>query len=529
MADTWILHIFLSLYLRITGYKAFVFDTFIGPQTLPRSLRAHAVGYNYANKTVLLFGSKLAPKQFTQFDPITSQFKDANETYLTQSIYGNGQFYSQQGSILWIIKPSGDSLYTINTQTYTERDPHISIPVSVSYKSCLTSTETYLFTIGGQASDNTQLNLVQVYNLTSESWFNAPSLQLARIEAACVAIGHQLYTIGGKNAALQVSYDSIERLYIDTFDNNWSFITGTLSEKMGSLAAVAYKDNILVIGGMARTLQIQSYVHLIHTQSESVQVVGSLAASTSHTVVIIIDDVLYIFGGWELQNVYQYAVLPTTQPTSAPTVEQMISTAFSTTTLSGSSSPIPSRSTSVGLFDHLSSTSIKLRNAVKKPQDIVWYIIGLISVLLCVIIFIGWMYRQRKDVVVMKNIINGVKEEGEAGGYAVEEAQVKIHRHVIDTRGARHNNANKVQNNGIGPQEHQGKMLNENKRPEGVKPNVFKQDDIRTIDGTKGVAADEFIVEAEDVDECTDCLQMKEGKLYNDELFYCNECWELYT
>eukprot|EP01083_Nonionella_stella_P086062 238847_1 len=167
-------------------------STVIGEQTLPRGISGHCIGYDYNNQTVLIFGTY----QFVKFNPITRQFTDVNETYLAQEIHGTGDFFSQHGDILWIIPKSRDMILTINTNTYIEHRTDIIIPSSFDTRSCLAATDNYLFIVGGGAPS---IDLVQVYNITSQHWFNAPSLHTARRSLSCIATGNKLYAFGGKN------------------------------------------------------------------------------------------------------------------------------------------------------------------------------------------------------------------------------------------------------------------------------------------------------------------------------------------
>eukprot|EP01083_Nonionella_stella_P078721 215573_1 len=323
--------IFIWFYLYIISYAAY--ETIVGSETSPRAVVNHAIGYDHKNQTILLFGGYDARKQFIKFDTITSQFIDVHTTYLTQDFFG-GQLFSQQGDTLWMMNSIGNAFLTINTETYIETDPLVSIPINVGNVQvgnlgCLTIIDGYLFILGGTYDG---IDLVQVYNFSSQTWFNAPSLQTPRAAAACLAVRDKLYIIGGRNTIVKHAFDTIEQLDIDQAINShsnqaqWIYINGTLSEEVHHSGAVQYGDHILVIGGMRSDNTDINEIHLIDTYTGFVHIVGSLAQSTATTAVIIVNGKLYVFGGTWNPNIYQYVTLPTSQPTQPPTINPTANT-----------------------------------------------------------------------------------------------------------------------------------------------------------------------------------------------------------
>eukprot|EP01083_Nonionella_stella_P085816 238073_1 len=267
----------LLIYFHLYSVCYATYDTVRGGAILPRGFSSAAIGYNHKNKTVLIFGSSDYPKQFIQFDLNTAQFTDISETYLTQGIAGGGTFYSQVGHILWIINSTGTGFITIDTQTYVEYDPSITIPTNIGKYGCLATTDDHLFIVGGT---DTGSDLVQVYNISAHTWFNAPLLQTPRKRLVCMTMDNTLYAIAGKNDITKVAFDTIETLDINALMNaqtiEWSYMSGTLNRGVASPSAVQYGTNIIVIGGVTYSANKVADVHLIDTNAASVEFVGSL-------------------------------------------------------------------------------------------------------------------------------------------------------------------------------------------------------------------------------------------------------------
>lgn len=109
-----------------------------------------------------------------------------------------------------------------------------------------------LYVVGGRApgiraNDQTSLASVEVYDPASDRWTAAPPLPTARGSLAAVALGGQIYALGGEGAPGTVS-GAVERL--DPFRGIWTTLPDMPAAVHG-LGAVAVGDSIYVLGGFS--------------------------------------------------------------------------------------------------------------------------------------------------------------------------------------------------------------------------------------------------------------------------------------
>eukprot|EP01083_Nonionella_stella_P068820 183011_1 len=287
-----------------------------------------AVGYDSTKDLVLIYGGAYARQQFVTFGVINNQFTDINEEYLSfaQNTVGVGQHYSQLGNDLWVIHHSvGSSLLKINTETYAVTDPGIKIPVDPERYGCLVAIPNFLIIIGGGTY---VLDEAQIYNLATSQWLTGvPSLATARRMAACVAVNDKVYIIGGYHyRGSTYNYydiDTIESLDISTLPTtaglSWTTLSSKLASRRVAPRAVVHGTDIYVVGGAESGPKAD--VNVIDTINGSCEVRDTLAIAVYDAVCIIVDDVLYAFGGRTGQsdaiNNYQYTTLPTNNPTAS--------------------------------------------------------------------------------------------------------------------------------------------------------------------------------------------------------------------
>eukprot|EP01083_Nonionella_stella_P141332 435240_1 len=299
-----------------------------GSKRLPRVSRHSAVGYDNDTDTILIFGSLDSPRQFIQFQ--NHAFNDMGSTYLSASAktYSSSQHYTQTENKLWMINGDGTHIFRVDTNTYNE-DPHLSqyqIPTTspLSYRACLASlSPNYLFVVGG--GDTGALTAVQAYDIQNGEWLtNVRSMNQIRRSFSCIVVHSTLYAIGGFTNSVRLT--SIERLDVSDLsvlsEQRWSYLSGSLTRELSATRAVAYGDDILVIGGRYIDQAVDD-IHIIDTAIGSCQLWDNLNIAVATPLVIITDNVLYVFAGWTTGFVasdkYQYKVLPTKQPTAQPT------------------------------------------------------------------------------------------------------------------------------------------------------------------------------------------------------------------
>eukprot|EP01084_Bolivina_argentea_P230224 388370_1 len=249
------LFIFRHIASNCTGIYCAIEVSGTYPQILPRKGARSAVGYDQSTDTIIILGGS-SFKQYVTFDKST--FNDENENYMSDGVYGTGQYYSQLDTTLWMINDNTPTFITMNTVTRTINYPStITIPTDVGTRGCLATVNynnnKYLFVVGGYNSNDGYLNLIQVYNISSQQWIHLPSMQTARRSASCIIKANILYVIGGKNDGIRVA--SIEYFNIDKYFSNipnqqWTYTNGDLSVAVDSAIVVSYGNDIIVVGGM---------------------------------------------------------------------------------------------------------------------------------------------------------------------------------------------------------------------------------------------------------------------------------------
>eukprot|EP01083_Nonionella_stella_P233488 822559_1 len=297
---------------------------------LPRADDSMAICYDAITDTILLFGGEDNPRQFVTFR--NHQFTDVSRWYLTtsQQTASAGQHYTQLGHELWIIDANGNSIITIDTDTHNVIDQSITLPISTSYGGCLTSIPGFLIVVGGGGWSSAH-NRVQIYNLGTTQWLsNVPSLTYMRMSAACVVVNDKVYAIGGDSGPSNP--DAIEELDVSNLPNtaglSWTTLPGTLASGRSGPRAVVHGTDIYVMGGDTSATRAKD-VNVIDTISGSCEVRDTLAFGTSYASSIIVNNVLYSFGGWVdvpdgYTAKYQYTTLPdlpTKYPSKQPTIK----------------------------------------------------------------------------------------------------------------------------------------------------------------------------------------------------------------
>eukprot|EP01083_Nonionella_stella_P126775 383924_1 len=340
----------------------------IGNAALPQADNKIAVGwYNSNPQTVTLIGGALNPQQFSKFLVNSETFVDYNATYSPIDIDGSGTYYTQVDDILWIIAASGDTFVTLNLATDAIEQTSITFESTVKYGgACLTSYEEYLFVVGGDR----WLHSIQIYNISSGYWLkNLPLLKVGRHGPSCAVVNNILYTIGGISSTSDL-LDTAETFFFNARPG--THLSGYIMKKTlptplrGARAIVFGSDKILVIGG-TNDIEYLSDIVVIDTVTKSIDICGLLASPAAFVAPVIVDDVLYIFGGFNPAShgdmsldLYQKIELlqstttgkpitdittssyPTASPTEAAVVTtETVNTAFPglTTTASPTSSP----------------------------------------------------------------------------------------------------------------------------------------------------------------------------------------------
>eukprot|EP01083_Nonionella_stella_P174510 605172_1 len=306
-----------------------------GNNTLPRPSAFMAVGYDGANDSILLIGdySYVDYRQFVLFTIQDHSFID-NESYLVPPTNGSRwypgtQQYTQLGTVLWMMRDDGDpneqSFIAVDTSSHRPEYQLITTDKAVEDGGCLTSNDHYLFLLGDRSWGGSNY---QIYDLQNAQW--APTflaLPGARQKMACIVVNGTLYGIAGSTSGTYLSTTLTLDISVNINNLDWQTLTGRLSEALIGTKAVAYGNDILLIGGENTNGTAVSKVHVIDTQTGDCQVDDTLtlAFAVANAAPIIVRNILFVFGGQisaqgqlTRTDKYQYMVLRTLESTPSP-------------------------------------------------------------------------------------------------------------------------------------------------------------------------------------------------------------------
>merc|ERR1712228_912154 len=193
----------------------------------------------------------------------------------------------------------------------------ISIPTPVAERSCLVVTSNHLISTGGIAPVNGVWRTfpdVQTYNLNTELWDNIlPNLPSARSSHSCnfVSDTEMLYVIGGSDNIIKINVYASGTLV-------WFEISDTYLRP--SIRSVLYNEWIIVVGDATNS------VYLFNTETDELSLsTERLPYAIYQTSAIIVDDVLYAFGGYSAGGAVDtwmkldlLTSFPTAQPSEYP-------------------------------------------------------------------------------------------------------------------------------------------------------------------------------------------------------------------
>eukprot|EP01083_Nonionella_stella_P318975 1168414_1 len=308
----------------------------VGDSRMPFADAKMAIGYDETNDTILLLGGFQFRQHFALFK--NNNFIDQDKQFFNDSIYGDGQFYTQLGNILWMISSDNTGFRTFDTRTYQMKSPSspsIEIQTPVDDSACLTSTDDYLIVIGGGGAKYPYLYLdtVQIYHLAANQWLsNVSTLNAGRIHSACVVGNNKLYSIGGYGND-DDSLDSIEVLDVSNMSaissTSWNYLGCTLQKARDSLRVALYGTDMIYVVGGETLFRAWPSVDIINTVTDECLVADDLNFDVTGAPPIIVQNTLFVFGGattltsgdnFIVEDRYQYLPLPTFNPTSYPTV-----------------------------------------------------------------------------------------------------------------------------------------------------------------------------------------------------------------
>eukprot|EP01084_Bolivina_argentea_P027015 50209_1 len=278
------------------------------------------MGSAHYNNSIFIIGGYDYGYQLTEYNITNKSFIDLGINKLTDESYGRGQWYTQQNNTIFMIDPSQStfSVYHMETRQFTSNWLSITFNTSVTDRSCLTSSQRYIFITGGLTSfpSGDYHTAVQIFNLASLQWItHVPPMQLARGMHSCIVDEerNELYNIGGYGTPGNTK--TVEKISINNIQQaQWTYLDDELTWAISYAPVVLYKNNIYVIGGYVGSVTQLDIVHIISTMSGKITVSSDKLPHKiyGHTAVIV-DAVIYTFGGRDETktdiNTWMYYVL----------------------------------------------------------------------------------------------------------------------------------------------------------------------------------------------------------------------------
>eukprot|EP01083_Nonionella_stella_P085117 235865_1 len=165
--------------------------------------------------------------------------------------------------------------------------------------------------------------------MINDQWLSGvPSLPTDRLNMGCYAVNDILYAIGGFGGNCKQSYDSILTLNIsnaalaDISSQQWQVATSALNTPSAAFCIVRHNDDLIVIKGADQAAgTVLNDVNVINTVTGECVLAGTLSIGTDAPACILHQstNILFIFGGFNAQDSWQFINLPTVDSTAVPT------------------------------------------------------------------------------------------------------------------------------------------------------------------------------------------------------------------
>ena len=281
-------------------------------------------------------------------------------SFFPRSLTSTSNWWFQINNVLYMTTWGTIHTFNLASKQFTEAlftAPNYNSYTRVIY-ACLAGDvqQSLLYYMGGMDLLNTQIpvNTLQILDINDGSWITGPNMNQVRVHFACiVSPNKQLYAIGGSYSGTSslTGIKTIEYIGTTNIQNNqWILMNEDLSEYLVFTRAVLLDHNIFILGGRYPVgtnwddTEVTDKVHVINTLTNEVYVASDrLAYKTFATAPIIVDRVIYAFGGWDHPDgwymdsglwqyntewVFKLSASPsptryptTTHPTAHPTVD----------------------------------------------------------------------------------------------------------------------------------------------------------------------------------------------------------------
>eukprot|EP01083_Nonionella_stella_P145885 458123_1 len=288
-------------------------------------LIGHAIAIGYYNDSVWLLGGSNRESYVLEIDLLRKRAVHHQSSASPRYDQWDNRYF-QRGSVVFLSNKDKPNIYgyDLRLQEKTYTIPKYNITNFISDKAvCITGNDDYLFQTGGIDSNN----MFYLYDFDTQEWSNGPLMPQFRSHTSCIVLNYVLYVIGGRSNDTALRSVIVIDVDPQTSLQSWVAFPANLSFPRVMARSVAYHEFIYVVGGeSAKQGKATTYVDVIDTVNQQISRDTNLIREKRAMSVVIIDHMLCVFGGvpWDTSdgdgNVYpQYALLPTTLPTAAPT------------------------------------------------------------------------------------------------------------------------------------------------------------------------------------------------------------------
>lgn len=182
-----------------------------------------------------------------------------------------------------------------------------------------------IYIVGGIKLGHTNgtTNMVDVFDLKTQSWRVLPDAPHIRDHSNAVVVGNQLVAFGGRNTSYHEpnhfsAFFSQVNDKVDVFDINhqkWSTLRARLPIPTAGAGAVAYDNTIYYVGGEHNLKPANNYMYSLDMESGTWKKEANLVRGRHGTNAVLIDNKMYIAmgsgnkgGGPELNSVEVFQI-----------------------------------------------------------------------------------------------------------------------------------------------------------------------------------------------------------------------------
>ncbi len=156
-----------------------------------------------------------------------------------------------------------------------------------------------IYAIGGIAGigdKRTVLDVVEVYDPTTDRWTALPAMPVGNSNAGVTTVGTKIYIVGGRLRAGSTPGSASAQVSVyDTQSGMWDKAPSMHEERTG-LEACTLAGKIYAVGGASRA-KVRRSVEVFDLQQSQWRIINVLRQSRSDHNCVVLDNKIYILGG----------------------------------------------------------------------------------------------------------------------------------------------------------------------------------------------------------------------------------------